>query len=280
MTDKLSDSDVITQGSPKLEDSARIRGRQGEQKDVGLLMENLADFEYLRQRLEPRPGDEFYLCLSDLLIAIRNLIPSGAARILDYGSGGSPYRSLFGNCVYHRADLTGESLDFTYGPDARLDPSVGRYDLVLSTQVLEHVESPTTYLRECHRVLNPGGQLLLSTHGLFEDHGCPDDFWRWTAFGLRQMVEGAGFQVEVSKKVTTGPRAAIFLAERQFHELKSHPIGAYGNLLALGIRVIQKLGPRMLHIASDKTFRDNRVVDASLVGHDMYICIALRAVRK
>jgi hypothetical protein len=38
-------------------------------------MEALAAQEYLRERLEPRPGDPFYLCLSDLLIAIKGLVP-------------------------------------------------------------------------------------------------------------------------------------------------------------------------------------------------------------
>ena len=39
------------------------------------MMEALAAKEYLRERLEPRPGDPLYLCLSDLLIAIKALVP-------------------------------------------------------------------------------------------------------------------------------------------------------------------------------------------------------------
>ena len=143
-------------------------------------MEDLAAQEYMRQRLEPRPGDPLYLSLSDLSLAVRSLMPSRVQQVLDYGSGGSPYKTLFGNCVYHRADLTGQGLDFVYGPDARLPASAEGYDFVLSTQVLEHVENPTTYLGECYRVLKPNGRLLLTTHGLFEDHGCPYDYWRWT----------------------------------------------------------------------------------------------------
>lgn len=44
-------------------------------------MEALAAKEYLRERLEPRPGDPFYLCLSDLLIAIQDLIPAHTSRV-------------------------------------------------------------------------------------------------------------------------------------------------------------------------------------------------------
>jgi SAM-dependent methyltransferase len=39
----------------------------------------------------------------------------------------------------------------------------GAFDLVLCTQVLEHVVDPPTVLRELTRVLEPGGTLLLST---------------------------------------------------------------------------------------------------------------------
>ncbi len=44
---------------------------------------------------------------------------------------------------------------------------------------------PGLYLSECFRVLRPGGQLLLSTHGVFPYHPDPVDLWRWTCEGLR-----------------------------------------------------------------------------------------------
>ena len=40
-------------------------------------MINIASADYIRQRLEPRPGDPLYLHLADLLLAIRDLIPRG-----------------------------------------------------------------------------------------------------------------------------------------------------------------------------------------------------------
>src|SRR5262249_60854973 len=85
------------------------------------MMEALAAQEYLRERFEPRPGDPDYLCLSDLLMAIKGLVPSHAKRVLDYGCGGFPYRPLFGVCTYHRADLAGEgNRAFKYAADIRL----------------------------------------------------------------------------------------------------------------------------------------------------------------
>ena len=52
-------------------------------------MEELADKEYIRQRIAPKPGDPHYLCLSDLLMALDRLIPPEKSRVLDFGCGGS-----------------------------------------------------------------------------------------------------------------------------------------------------------------------------------------------
>src|SRR5215475_7010642 len=100
-------------------------------------MDLLYSPEYLRQRISPSAGDYDYLHLSDLLLAIQTLIPPNVSRVLDYGCGSSPYRSLFGSCTYHRADLVGgHDLDFEYGPDSLLSSEIENYDCVLSTQVL------------------------------------------------------------------------------------------------------------------------------------------------
>jgi SAM-dependent methyltransferase len=121
-----------------------------------------------------------------------------AGRVLDYGCADVPYRGFFSESVdFVAADLSGN-------PDATMDLlSDGRvpvedaaFDAVLSTQVLEHVASPTDYLAEAYRVLKPGGRMLLSTHGIFIYHPDPIDLWRWTSAGLEHSVKAAGFQVE------------------------------------------------------------------------------------
>src|SRR5262249_50637899 len=167
--------------------------------------------------------------------------------VLDYGCGGSPYRPLFGNCTYHRADLCGgNNLDFEYGPDSKLPLELSGYDCILSSQALEHVQNPEAYLRECYRLLRPGGNLVLTTHGLFEDHACPYDYWRWTVYGLKRLVENSGLNVEAAKKLTTGPRCAVFLVERQLHWLRFGAAGAYGKLLSAGVQRGGGGGPQIV----------------------------------
>jgi SAM-dependent methyltransferase len=52
---------------------------------------------------------------------------------------------------------------FVQGDGGRLPFRDGVFDLVFSHSVIEHVASAEAYLRECHRVLRPGGVLYLST---------------------------------------------------------------------------------------------------------------------
>jgi SAM-dependent methyltransferase len=244
------------------------------------MIQELSDTEYLRQRISPVHGDRDYLHLSDLLLGLKALIPRTVTRVLDYGCGGSPYRHLFGPCTYDRADLAGgPALNFEYGADSHLPCEASGYDCVLSSQVLEHVVSPDVYLAECYRVLKPNGFLLLSTHGLYEDHACPDDFWRWTAYGLQRLIEEAGFEIDRLVKLTTGPRAAMFLVERELHRLRFDGRGLYTHLLKQGARIVRRGGARRRHEACDASFPQHRMVDVDQNGHDMYIALALVARR-
>lgn len=244
-------------------------------------MQNRIDTkEYIRQRIHPRPGDSYYLHLSDLLLGLSEAIPTKAAHVLDYGCGGSPYKALFDAKIYHRADLAGgTSLDIEYQEDSKLPVDDEYYDCVLSSQVLEHVACPNIYLRECHRVLKRDGTLVLSTHGLFEDHSCPNDFWRWTASGLQKLVESAGFEVTLVKKLTTGPRAAIFFAERAEFVPRGVSARLFNFIPLLAVLALKRMGARYRHRFCDSCFPLHRVVDASEEGHNMCVAILLVARR-
>ncbi len=235
----------------------------------------LAADPYIRERLQPRPGDPLYLHLSDLREALGGSLPAAGARILDYGCGGSPYRSLHPNPIcYHRADYLGvPSTDYQFGPDSRISATDAFYDHVLSTQVLEHVGSPQSYLAECIRVLKPGGSLVLTTHGLYPDHACPHDFRRWTAEGIRLDLEGAGFQVERVEKLTTGPRAVLFMNRMAQSTLLVSRSDPAALALRIGRFIYSRLPAAAFDRMSDREYKHCRVVPSSLPGHDFYIAV-------
>jgi SAM-dependent methyltransferase len=151
-------------------------------------------------RLHPRPWNTRYHALKQLADAMREIaahpLLTGEV-IVDFGCADAPYQSLLAPrfAKYVRADLPGNpNVDVTIEENGRLPLADGSVHAVLSSQVLEHVADPRTYLAEARRVLAPGGMLAISTHGAWMYHPDPSDFWRWTRDGLRMELERAGFE--------------------------------------------------------------------------------------
>jgi SAM-dependent methyltransferase len=186
-------------------------------KELG---QRLSDEQYLRERTAPRFSHLDYLQLKDIYTLLSRKAGGFRGDVFDYGCGGAPYRGLFAECRrYIKADVTPSPVvDRLLTSDGRTEEPDASYDWVISTQVLEHVARPAAYVAECLRLLRPGGQLLLSTHGFVHEHGCPYDFHRWTCRGLEQLIMDAGFEVVESGKVTAGVRGVIQVS----HQLVTH----------------------------------------------------------
>lgn len=65
-----------------------------------------------------------------------------------------------------------------------------RFDVVVCTEVLEHVLNPFAAISEVRRVLKPGGLLLASSPFNFRIHGPLPDCWRFTEHGWRSLLTG------------------------------------------------------------------------------------------
>lgn len=79
------------------------------------------------------------------------------------------------------ADLCNNNQDYIPG---------GRFDVVVCTEVLEHTRQPFYAASELHRLLKPGGVLLLTVPFNLRIHGPLPDCWRFTEHGLRELFKG------------------------------------------------------------------------------------------
>lgn len=228
-------------------------------------------------RLAPGLDDALYLHLSDLRLALECYTTNEALRVLDFGCGCSPYRSLFPGADYRRADYINiDKLDYRIGEDERIPEEDNSFDIVLSTQVLEHIAKPKLYLKEARRLLKPGGRLILSTHGIFAEHGCPFDFHRWTADGLCKEVEATDFTVNKLSKLTVNGRALAFLLDQMGTEVFGSRGGWFGFLFWFMNWQLYKRRSDF-HRWCDIYQAANRNVDSHIPGALLYVGLLLEA---
>lgn len=81
-------------------------------------------------------------------------------------------------------------------------------DTVVLDNILEHVVDPAGALRECARVLRPGGHFIAAVPFLLPVHAIPDDFTRWTRHGFRNLLAKELVNVQVDG---WGSREAVAL---------------------------------------------------------------------
>jgi SAM-dependent methyltransferase len=147
-----------------------------------------------RERRDPAVGTSTYLihgAMTDSLIAARDRYLGREIRVLDVGCGERPYYPLFaGRAAEYDGNEIAPGPGIRYvSPVEALEIPDASYDLVLCTQVLEHVRRPLKALSEISRVLAPGGYVFLTTHGVYPFHPHPTDYWRWTQQGFEALFE-------------------------------------------------------------------------------------------
>jgi SAM-dependent methyltransferase len=127
-------------------------------------------------------------------------LPAGA-RVLDAGAGEGQYKRHFAVHRYVGLDLGIGDAAWNYGSLdaigdlASLPFAGGAFDAAINIVTLEHVTDPARVMHELRRVLNPGGRLLLIVPHEWEVHQHPNDYFRYTRFGVEHLAAQAGFGV-------------------------------------------------------------------------------------
>jgi hypothetical protein len=114
----------------------------------------------------------------------------------------------------------------------------GSMDAVLSASVLEHLEAPWLLAAEINRVLKPGGLVYHQAPGAWPAHAQPNDFWRFSAEGLRVLF-GPACGFEVLGACDSDPAVIIPAPEWREGYLDLPTVPAYGMSEILARKVAE-----------------------------------------
>lgn len=155
------------------------------------------------------------------------------ASVLEIGCSGGPlllqlrqagYLHLTGIDVSSRAIATARQrglADVHVMDGTRLEFADNAFDLIIASDVLEHIDDEAAALREWHRVLRPGGRLLVfvpahsflwSQHDVVNHH-----YRRYSGARLRQVLQQHHFQLQrfgFWNNLLFFPTAAVRLLQR------------------------------------------------------------------
>jgi SAM-dependent methyltransferase len=174
---------------------------------------------------------------------------AAGARVLDVGCGVKPYYPFFAGAASY------VGVDVQENPNADLTGSIealpvedGSFDVVLCTQVLEHVDDPAAAVRELQRVVAPGGRVLASTHGVMLYHPNPQDLWRWTHTGLQRLFEREASWASVTVEPGAGSAECLGML-----------LGNYLHLFAKRAGAARLAGPAISTLNAVAAALDRRV---------------------
>jgi SAM-dependent methyltransferase len=110
-------------------------------------------------------------------------------KTLDIGCGSDIYGDLFPErTTLDIAKREGVKVDIIADAHNLHMVQSASYDIVLCAEVLEHLHTPEKAIAEMRRVLKPGGLLLLTTRFIFPLHDVPQDYFRYTKYGLQHLL--------------------------------------------------------------------------------------------
>jgi|SRR5687768_4145535 len=160
------------------------------------------------------------------------------ARTLDIGAQNGPYAAFFPNRV--SLDIrTGRGVQ-VIGDAQAIGLADAVFDVVLCTEVLEHLPEPQRAIDEIFRVLRPGGTLLLTTRFLFPIHDAPHDYFRFTKYGLRYLLRR--FEILELQEETDSLGALAVLLQRLGMQARTIGPAAARGFWLISARIVRPLG--------------------------------------
>ena len=208
-----------------------------------------------------------FLVRNRLLNGIKRQVPLLKGRLMDFGCGSKPYKSLFTVDEYIGIDFenpghdhTNEQIDVYY--DGKKIPFDDNYfDSAFSSEVFEHVFNLPEVLKEIHRVMKKDALILITCPFAICEHEAPNDFARYSSYALRDIMQKNGFEVVAQEKLGNSVDVVVQLWIMYVH-IHIMPCFRKLPIIRSGIRYFTYISLNILAILWGKFFPD---------GNELYL---------
>ncbi len=123
-------------------------------------------------------------------------------RLIDLGCGYVPLYQAYKDFIEDNVCVDWSSslhqckyADFEQDLNQSLNIQENSFDTALMSDVLEHIREPQMLISEVHRILKPGGKLIMNIPFYYWVHEAPYDYFRFTRYSLYSMLKNADFNI-------------------------------------------------------------------------------------
>jgi len=185
-----------------------------------------------------------------VISTVKALQPGGL--LLDAGAGECRFKDRLPDMRYVAVDTTWGDQTWDYSKIDVLSTieslpfKSNVFDIIICTQVLEHVKEPRKIVEELFRSLNRGGVVCITAPQGWGVHQPPHDYFRFTRYALSYLLENAGFeQIMVTpscgyfgylaNRLTVFPKALFWQIRSTLLRLVVFPLEVLSYVLFAGI---------------------------------------------
>lgn len=142
-------------------------------------------------------------------------------KLLDLGCGKAPLYGMYSEQCAESIRVDWKSskhdnkfIDVFHDISQRLPFSDDEFDTVVFTDVLEHLYNPVEVVAEIKRVLKDQGTAIIGVPFYQNLHEDPYDFFRYTKYALKRLIEDAGLDIVCIDEVGGLPEVMFDLFEK------------------------------------------------------------------
>ena len=168
--------------------------------------------------------------------------------------------------AFYRTNVkSDENIDFIWDLHKPIpgDIPVNKFDFVLCSSVMEHVAKPWDAARNIENILKPNGKLFWTTPWVQRIHGYPNDYWRYTPNGVKELFHTMKWTWEGYEVIFNGLRNSVLFDWT--NDLKDPAFEFHGE----GLRNLGKIAQIARHAVGLKMGTVRVASDGQVTTHDL-----------